>query len=891
MLQPFPLGFSQTIVDGAMIRTGSIVADNVAARTITTALIAAGAITANEILAGSINATKLSVGQHLSYTSRASAGSGFSVATDGSFTAPLVPNATDAEWMANNTVFHSAPNNAFNPVVYKLLVTGQCGIIFGLANAPWDTTLQNGVGVLWKTDGSVSVNTVAGVNSYTPVWSTALAAFPIATVPATLKVEHYDTSTGAYTYRLKIYINGVRVAQLTDAQLGTASGARGGYAAIKIGAASKISDIQYGRAGIILEDGTVTAAAIRAGSISADKLAIGENISDDLLINPIFANGTSDWYTAGGVVNPVSNLADAGFPPTALWMEAGSYAYSGYRSSLGLTDDLQFIRMRAGDGVYLSTTIKGTAASAMLPLLLGVETKNDSGLITYTELARSTGTLGWITLAGTFTLPSTAQKIRMRLDVGAGVPAAGEHWWATNCVFQKQVSSVIIQDGAVSANKILASSITADRIMALAITADRIAANTITADKLAVGQLFIGHTIQSSIYTGGTTSAAPAGFKLSSTPYNTTYIGAAAPALTQGEFGASLNIAGYPIGEAIYRSLNMFDMTPYTVGATGWGFYKGNINRNSLGGAPNIACLWIANLFTSWTNATIFSQWNYKVQGTSSTLPNGATDTDNIDCLTAIEVMVYDSTGVGPRRTQTISATGRNYANHIDLAHADNAAKGSMDVMYRRGEGADATASPTAANEYYTNAYCCIRLWNIYGPSAWRYYAGADLFVWNNGGVAAPVGAPAPAPGGGGGAPPGSSCPVPETLVLMSDFTYKPIGSIRVGEFVFTEHEETGKWGFFEVIGHSFSTNTCAKVVFDNGVSLTASSNHRLLSETGWKELRDMQPGDRIKPSGTQVVSVVPVGVRTVVKMTVASAHTYVTEGMVSHNAIKLITL
>ncbi len=53
--------FGRTVIDGDYIKTGSIVAGNIAAGAITTAKIAAGAITTTEIAAGAVTATKITV--------------------------------------------------------------------------------------------------------------------------------------------------------------------------------------------------------------------------------------------------------------------------------------------------------------------------------------------------------------------------------------------------------------------------------------------------------------------------------------------------------------------------------------------------------------------------------------------------------------------------------------------------------------------------------------------------------------------------------------------------------------------------------------------------------------------------------------------------------------
>ena len=72
---------------------------------------------------------------------------------------------------------------------------------------------------------------------------------------------------------------------------------------------------------------------------------------------------------------------------------------------------------------------------------------------------------------------------------------------------------------------------------------------------------------------------------------------------------------------------------------------------------------------------------------------------------------------------------------------------------------------------------------------------------------------------------------------------------------------------------------------------MVGSPNHRMLTEEGWIEIERLMPGDIIMAHNKLAVVkyVKPHSFGEVVKITVADAHTYLTEGLVSHNIKKVI--
>lgn len=128
-----------------------------------------------------------------------------------------------------------------------------------------------------------------------------------------------------------------------------------------------------------------------------------------------------------------------------------------------------------------------------------------------------------------------------------------------------------------------------------------------------------------------------------------------------------------------------------------------------------------------------------------------------------------------------------------------------------------------------------------------------------------------PPSGGGGATPPGGRCPTTDTPILMADMTEKPAGEIVVGDRVRTRHEETLRWGFYPVEAVEIADSDDVWKATVDGKDLRATGDHRVYVGQ-WVMIRDL-PG-AAKVAGTLAI----------VKITVTGAHTYVTNGILSHN-------
>lgn len=126
-----------------------------------------------------------------------------------------------------------------------------------------------------------------------------------------------------------------------------------------------------------------------------------------------------------------------------------------------------------------------------------------------------------------------------------------------------------------------------------------------------------------------------------------------------------------------------------------------------------------------------------------------------------------------------------------------------------------------------------------------------------------------PPSSGGGATPPGGTCPTVDTPILMADRSEKPAGNIVVGDKVWTRHERTLRWAAYPVEAVTIVDSDDVWDATIGGKLLRATGGH--LVYTGeWVEMRTI---------GTKLA-----GTHQVVKITVTDAHTYVSNGILSHN-------
>jgi hypothetical protein len=142
--------------------------------------------------------------------------------------------------------------------------------------------------------------------------------------------------------------------------------------------------------------------------------------------------------------------------------------------------------------------------------------------------------------------------------------------------------------------------------------------------------------------------------------------------------------------------------------------------------------------------------------------------------------------------------------------------------------------------------------------------------------------------GGGAGGGGGGGCPAPWIKITLADKSVVEAKDVKVGMQVYTRHENKDVWGNYPVIAVKPGQDLRWKIDFEDGRQFTGTFNHPLYTQDrGWVEIRDLKIGDQItEPGGTFAVvkEAKEDGYGEIIKITVDDAHTYLTEGFLSHN-------
>lgn len=161
---------------------------------------------------------------------------------------------------------------------------------------------------------------------------------------------------------------------------------------------------------------------------------------------------------------------------------------------------------------------------------------------------------------------------------------------------------------------------------------------------------------------------------------------------------------------------------------------------------------------------------------------------------------------------------------------------------------------------------------------------GFGVFVVDDGGITRPSAPPPPPPpppvpppapdptppdtGGGGGGIRGVHCVSADTLILMADRSLRRADCVKVGEMVHTQHETTLEWGDYRVAYRLLARDDTWIAEVD-GKIIQASTGHRLWIDGAWVKIETIG---------------VEAGETTVVELAVDDAHTYISNGILSHN-------
>lgn len=130
---------------------------------------------------------------------------------------------------------------------------------------------------------------------------------------------------------------------------------------------------------------------------------------------------------------------------------------------------------------------------------------------------------------------------------------------------------------------------------------------------------------------------------------------------------------------------------------------------------------------------------------------------------------------------------------------------------------------------------------------------------------------------------PRDTCPAPEMQVMLADKTHKAAGDLKVGEKVLTQHEHTLVWGAYPIIYKEIIPNAKrVKVSFDDAEFIGSWDHKFFVSVDNWVTIKNLKVGDIV--NGKVVKSIQDLDEGPVVFLTIEDAHTYVCQGVLSHN-------
>ena len=145
--------------------------------------------------------------------------------------------------------------------------------------------------------------------------------------------------------------------------------------------------------------------------------------------------------------------------------------------------------------------------------------------------------------------------------------------------------------------------------------------------------------------------------------------------------------------------------------------------------------------------------------------------------------------------------------------------------------------------------------------------------------------------GDGGGNDSGAAsgdCVDPDVHILLADRSTVRAGDLKVGDMLHTLHDETFVYGDYPVEYVNILQRQKVEAQFDDGQKIIISITHKFLTaDNKWEKISDIEIGTSIRGFGDvtkKLVSITDVGTGPVIEMVVTDAHTYISEGLVSHN-------
>lgn len=140
---------------------------------------------------------------------------------------------------------------------------------------------------------------------------------------------------------------------------------------------------------------------------------------------------------------------------------------------------------------------------------------------------------------------------------------------------------------------------------------------------------------------------------------------------------------------------------------------------------------------------------------------------------------------------------------------------------------------------------------------------------------------------GSPGRPGGPGCPAPWMKLLLADGSYISARDIKPDMYVKTFHEYTMEEGIYKVLSTSIDIQPRLEIHLtknnsDQYTKFTCSESHKFWNENDWVDAKDLEVGQILQDY--IVSNIINIGEGEVVRLYIEDAHTYVCEGLLSHN-------
>lgn len=139
---------------------------------------------------------------------------------------------------------------------------------------------------------------------------------------------------------------------------------------------------------------------------------------------------------------------------------------------------------------------------------------------------------------------------------------------------------------------------------------------------------------------------------------------------------------------------------------------------------------------------------------------------------------------------------------------------------------------------------------------------------------------------GGGG---GGGCVDPLVSILLPNGITKIAAEVKVNDIILTVHEITKELGEFKVLSKKIITQPKVIVKFTDGTEIKVSDTHKfLMSDDTWKQIFMLKGDETVKglENDKTIEEIIKIGEGDVVMFEIEEAHTYISDGLISHNKL-----